>query len=124
MSLHTGTEQITIWSNQAIGKNASVESAAIYLGKLGPNARFWGDINATCTGGVTRTTVTYKVGNASKGTFYTPGNATACCINHDSGTASRERYQLAIMGTPWARFKAKEQNASHETLNFDLIISQ
>lgn len=124
MSLYSGTNQITIWDDKTIAKNASVESAAINLGKCGPEVEFWGDVNASCSGGVTRTTITYKVGNASLGTFYTPGNATACCINHESGTASHDRYALTIMGTPWLKFKAKEQNASHETLNYDLIISQ
>lgn len=119
------TERISIFSSRTISKNASIESPAIYLGKLRPETLFWGDVSATCSGGVTETTITYKVANASQDTSaYTPGNATACCINHESGNASRGRYSLTIMGTPWIKFKAKEQNASHETLNFDLIISR
>lgn len=116
------TEVIEIFNATNIVKNASTVSEAQYLGKCGYGTRYWGDVLASLGG---MATITYEVGNTPENSFYTPGNATACCINHESGNASRERYELTLMGTPWIKFKAKETtNASPLLLDFDLIIAR
>lgn len=113
------TEVIEIFNATNLAKNASTVSEAQYLGKCGCGTRYWGDVLASLGG---MATITYEVGNTAENSFYTPGNATACCINHETG--NRERYELTLMGTPWIKFKAKEQNASPLLLDFDLIIAR
>ena len=66
----TGTSRIAVFDDQAITLNASVESNMFYLGKCGPSTLFWGNVNATCSGGVTKTTITYKIADTPSGTFY------------------------------------------------------
>ena len=118
------TEKITIFSSRAIAKNASIVLATpIYLGKCGPDTLFWTDLNASGGGNVA---VTYQVGDTPDETFYTPANATAISTSFKSsvGTASRDRFDVSIIGTPWIKFKAKEANASPIVLDMDFIISQ
>jgi len=117
------TDIITVFSNEAIAKNASVESSMIPLSKFGPNRRFWGDFTASGAG---RTSVTYKVGNSPNDTFYKPTNASLCLASFlgGDGNASRDRFALSIMGTEWLKFKAKENNASNTVFSMNLIILQ
>jgi len=118
------TEVITVFSEQAIAKNASVESDMISLRKFGPNSTFWGDFSASRPG---KTTVTYKVGNTPNDTFYTPSVATPCLASFLGGggaNASRARFKLLIMGTPWIKFKANEGNASNTIFSMNLIVRQ
>lgn len=118
------TEKITIFSNRTITKDASIVLATpIYLGKCGPETLFWADLNASGGGNVA---VTYQVGDAPDETFYTPANATALHTSFKSSinTASRDRFDISLLGAPWIKFKAKEANASPVVLDMDLIISQ
>ena len=118
------TEKISIFSNRAIAKNASIVLATpVYLGKCGPETLFWADLNASGGGNVA---VTYQIGDTPDETFYTPSNATACHTSFKSsvGTASRDRFDISLLGAPWVKFKAKEANASPVVLSMDLIVSQ
>lgn len=118
------TESISIFTNRAIAKNASIVLATpIYLGKCGPETKFWADLNASGGGDVA---VTYQVGDTPDETFYTPANATAIHTSFKSsvGTASRDRFCASLLGTTWIKFKAKEANASPVTLSMSLIVSQ
>lgn len=118
------TEKITIFSNRTIAKNASIVLATpIYLGKCGPETKFWADLSASGGGKVA---VTYQVGDTPDETFYTPANATALHTSFKSsiGTASRDRLDVSLIGTSWMGFKAKEGNASPVVLNMGLIISK
>ena len=118
------TEKITIFSDRAIAKNASIVlGTPIYLGKCGPETKFWADLSASGGGNVA---VTYQIGDTPDETFYTPANATALHTSFKSsiGTASRDRFNASILGTTWIKFKAKEANASPVVLDMSLIISQ
>ncbi|HUV50117.1 MAG TPA: hypothetical protein VMW78_03755 [Anaerolineae bacterium] len=118
------TEKITIFSSRTIAKNASIVLATpIYLGKCGPKTKYFADLNASGGGNVA---VTYQVGDTPDETFYTPANATAIHTSFKSsvGNASRDRFNASIISTVWAKFKAKEANASPVVLNMDLIISK
>lgn len=118
------TEKITIFSNRSIAKNASIVLATpIYLGKCGPETKFWADLNASGGGNVA---ITYQIGDTPDETFYTPANATALhtCFKSSVGNASRDRFNASILGTTWIKFKAKEANASPVVLDMSLIISQ
>ena len=118
------TETISVFSNKSIAKNASIVLATpIFLGKCGPETLFWADLSASGGGDVA---VTYQVGDTPDETFYTPANATALHTSFKSsvGNASRDRFNATIIGTVWAKFKAKELNASPVVLDMGLIISQ
>jgi hypothetical protein len=118
------TEKITIFSNRSIAKNASIVLATpIYLGKCGPETKFYADLNASGGGNVA---VTYQVGDTPDETFYTPANATALhtCFKSSVGCASRDRFCASLLGTTWIKFKAKEANASPVVLSMGLIVSQ
>jgi len=118
------TESISIFSNRSIAKNASIVLATpIYLGKCGAESLFWADINASGGGNVA---ITYQIGDIPDETFYTPANATALHTSFKSsiGTASRDRFDISLIGTEWIKFKAKELNASPVELDMNLIISQ
>jgi len=113
------TETITVFSNQAIAKNASVESNMISLRKMGGSKLYWGDFIASNPG---RVSVTYKLGDSPTDTFYKPSNASFCCASFLGGTtASRDRFQLSLMGTTWIKFKAKENNASNVVFSMNLV---
>jgi len=118
------TETISVFSERSITKNASIVLATpIYLGKCGPESLFWADITASGGGDAI---ITYQIGDTPSETFYTPANATAChaLFKSSIGTASRDRVDISILGAPWIKFKAKENNASPVTLSMDLIVSK
>ena len=116
------TEVIEIFNATNIAKNASTLSEVQYLGKCGPDALFWADLNASGGG---NTAVTYQVGDTPDEIFYTPANATAIHVSFKSSisTASRDRIDISLIGTPWIKFKAKEANASPVVFSMDLIVS-
>ena len=118
------TESISVFTSRSIAKNASIVlGTPIYLGKCGPQTKFWADLNASGGGNVA---VTYQVGDTPDETFYTPANATALHTSFKSsvGNASRDRFNATIIGTVWIKFKAKEANASPVVLSMGLIVSQ
>jgi len=118
-----GTEKISVFSERSIAKNASIVLATpIHLGNCGPESLFWADLTASGGGNAI---VTYQIGDTPDETFYTPANATACntLFKSSVGTASRDRFDISILGAPWIKFKAKEANASPMTLSMDLIVS-
>jgi len=118
------TEAITIFSDRSISKNASILLATpIFLGKCGPETLFWADVSASGGGNVA---LTYQVGDTPDETFYTPANASAIHTSFKSsvGTASRDRFDMTLIGTSWVKFKAKELNASPVSLSMSLILSQ
>jgi len=117
------TDVITVFSNEAIAKNASVVSGLIPLSKFGPNSRFWGDFTASGGG---RTSIRAFYGDSPSDTFYEPSNASLCFASFlgGAGNASRDRFPLSIMGAQWIKFKAKENNASHTVFSMGLIVSQ
>lgn len=119
------TDVVSVFSNEAIAINASVESDPIYLGKCGPNTTFYGDFIASLPG---RTSVRYTLANTPSDTFHIPSLASPlCCASFLGGggtNASRDRFLLSVMSTKWIKFKAKEQNASHTIFSMNLIIRQ
>ena len=115
------TETINLLTGESLAKNASVESPLRYMGKMGAGSRFELDLRVTNTGNVK---VTQLVGNTPDDTFYTPTSADVLASNHTGGsTASRDRYQVALVGTSWTKFKFKELNASNVVITADLIVS-
>ena len=118
------TEKITVFTNRSIAKNASIVlGTPIYLGKCGPETKFWVDLNAS-GGGIT--SIRYQIGDTPDETFYTPPSAVSICASFKSsiGTASRDRISASFVGSEWIKFKGKENNASPVVLDMDLIISQ
>lgn len=118
------TEKISVFSSRSIAKNASVVlGTPIYLGKCGPETKFWVDLNAS-GGGIT--SIRYQVGDTPDEIFYTPPSAVSICASFKSsiGTASRDRFGASLLGAPWMKFKVKENDASPVVLDMSLIISQ
>lgn len=118
------TEAIKICNNLSVDKNASVLVATpVYLGKCGPDTKYWVDLSASGGGDVK---VKYQVGDTPDETFYTPGNATVVFMSSKSsiGAASRDRIAFAPLGTSWIKFKIIENNASPVVFNKTLIISR
>lgn len=117
------TEVISVFSNEALDLNASARSDLIDLGKCGPSTRFWGDFTASGAG---RVSVNQLVGNTDDDTFYLPTPASLCLASFlgGDGNASRERYELDIIGTRYLQFRAWEQNASHMVFSMNLIMAQ
>ncbi len=116
------TAVLSVFSSQAIAKNASPISNEIDLRKFGPNSKFFGDFTASGAG---RVTFSQLVGNTVDDTFYTPTPASLCLASFlgGDGNASRDRYELSLMVSPYVKFKANEQNASRTVVTMDLIIS-
>ena len=120
----SSTEAISIFDNVSIDKNASIVLATpVSLRKCGPETLYWGDLNASGGGNVI---VTYQVGDTPDETFYTPGSATKvhALFKSSIGNASRDRFAVSIIGTPWIKFKVKENNASPVDLSMKLILSK
>ncbi len=118
------TESINIFNNRSIDKNATIVLATpISLRNCGPETLFWVDLNASGGGDVV---ATYQVGDTPDETFYTPGSAEAIhtLFKSSIGNASRDRFAVAIMGTPWIKFQLEENNASPVDVSMDLIISR
>ncbi len=118
------TETLTIFNNVSIAKNATLVLATpVHLGKCGPDTLYWVDLNASGGGDVI---VTYQVGDTPDETFYTPVSATAVHALFKSSirNASRDRFAVSIIGTPWIKFVAEENNASPVDLSMSLIISK
>jgi len=116
------TNVISIFENESLAINASVISDLICLEKFGPDAKFWVDISASGKG---LARLTQQVGASPGDTFYTPTPASVMVASFLGGgaNASRDRLALSIMGTQWLKIKAKEQNASHMTINAMLIVA-
>jgi len=116
------TEVITVFSNEAIAKNASAESSMISLRKMGANTLFWGDFIASNPG---RVSVRYRIANSPSDTFYRPSNASFCCASFLGGsTASRDRFKLSLMDSTWIKFTAQENNASHVVFSMNLVVQR
>lgn len=117
------TETVNLLSSQSLAKNASIESALIYMGKMGADSKFELDLSVTNAGKIRAVQL---VGNNPDDTFYTPTSADVLASGHLGGasaTASRERYQLGLVGTEWMRIKFYEQNASNVVFDANLIMS-
>lgn len=115
------TETITIWNNQSISKNASLQSEAISLEKCGPTSKFWGDLTAS---GSCTISIHQLIKNNINDTLHTPSCASQICASHICTNASRDRYPFSIPGGPWVAFKLFEMNASSGIIDFDLILAQ
>ena len=117
------TEKITIFTNRAITKDASIILATpLSMSTYGPNDKFKADINASGGGNVS---LFYRGCDVSDGTFFMPGTASNIGIQKSSiGSASRDLYSFEPLIMPWMDFKAKEANASPVVLTVNLIVSK
>ena len=117
-------ESISVFSERSITKNASIVLATpIYLGKCGPDTEYYADLSAS-GGGIT--SISYLVGMTPDDVFFAPSNASKICASFLSsmGTASRDYFTCNFKQAPWLKFKAKENNASPVTVNFNLVIAK
>jgi hypothetical protein len=117
------TEKISVFSNRAIAKNASITLATpLSMQTYGPIDKFKMDISASGGGNVS---LFYRGCDISDGVFFMPGSASNIGIQKSSvGAASRDLYDFTPLLMPWMNFKAKELNASPVVLTANLIVSK
>lgn len=117
------TESITIFSNRAITKNASIVlGTPTSIEKFGPNDKFYADLSASGGGDIA---VYYQLGNTPDDTFFQPGTASNMGIQKSTlgSGASRDLHPaVSPLRMPWMKFKVKELNASPVVMSFNLIV--
>uniref|UniRef100_A0A6H1ZHU3 Uncharacterized protein n=2 Tax=viral metagenome TaxID=1070528 RepID=A0A6H1ZHU3_9ZZZZ len=113
------TSTIRIFKNKQVGKNASITPGTpVYLGKVGPDARFWMDASWAGSGAIK---IVQRICDTPEGTYYQPSTAVATTIVA-SMAAGRNRFSASLVGSEWFKPRVVEKNIATGTIDLTMII--